>query len=302
MYCSLCGTKIEDNSNICPNCGSINQSYESLKKQETKEKNPIKVSIIISSVICGIVLLSLIVSFSIKFFKPKTAKTENNKKIVDNTTTKSDYIVKPINVKKLKVVKSSDESNNVEVVKMLHTKDEYSSKLFVLLKNNNSFPIYINCFFNYLDSDGMRVDRKINSGYILPSTNYVAVFENMTKEEYKSTNIEIKAEKVKSYLHVVDIDKNNLEVFKTDMSDIVARYNSTSDTELDLYYGIIYYKDDKIAFFDFSFASDVSKENKKDANFYISRFPNYDYNKDVSEYYDKYEVFVSGAVYKDSTY
>ena len=288
MKCSKCGNQIEENAKFCKNCGN-----EVVTKKSNN--NIIKILVIIASV----VLLFILGFLVFNLIKNHTGNNPEviNKEIDNNPP--SEYIKNDIDVSKLKIKADDERSKKIEVVKTIYNKRDHS--LVVLLKNNNSEPVSFDCFLNYYDSNNKRVDRTSEYGYINPGKYYVGIINNMTKEKYSSTGIEIQANKVKSYMHVVDIDNSSLNIMKEDDS-IKVSYTNPYDSDLSIYYGVLYYKNDKLVFFDHYIATTIKKDNAGVGSFSIYKFPNYSYDKKASDLYDRYEIFVSAATYKDSTY
>ncbi len=290
MKCTNCGNEIQNNIKFCNYCGT-----EVIKKSN---KNVIKIIII-----CFTIIIVLILGFLIgNLFINKVSGTKT-KKIVDNNSDdiNTSYIKNDIDVSKLNIKAGDEISKNIEVVKMIYDKEEFNHRLYILLKNNNNIPVSFDCFLNYYDKNKKRVDRTIEYGYVNPGKYYVAVLNNMTKEKYSSTGIEISAKKVKSYMHIFDIDSSSLNPIIEDDS-IKVSYQNNYDNDISIYYGILYYKNNELVFFDHSFATGIKKGDYGNGSFSIYRIPGYSYNKKASDYYDKYEVIVSGATYKDSTY
>ncbi|MBO6195272.1 MAG: zinc ribbon domain-containing protein [Bacilli bacterium] len=288
MFCKKCGYKIENDAKYCPSCG--------IEIIQDKKKSVLPL-IVVLSVIALIIIVALIIVINNMNHDDK--QLEKQTKEVKRT---SEYIKKKIDVSKIKVKNDNEISEKMEIVKMIYNESEFSSSIFILLKNNNDIPVQLNVFLNYLDKNNMRVDRTSNNGYVNPGKYIVLELNNMTKEEYSKTNIEIDAMKVRSYMHVLDISNDSIKSSVNSTNDIISTYTNTNENTLNIFYGIIYYKNNEIVFFDSSYSSDVKYNALGTANFYISKFPNYDYKKDINNYYDRYEVFISGATYKDSTY
>jgi len=190
--------------------------------------------------------------------------------------------------------------NEFELVDAFYAKS-YLGFLNVLIKNTSDKNADITIYLNYYDENGKRVDRTLDSAYVEAGKVIAVQLTNRTKEKFVKYDVSIDAKEYKSYFHKIDVSDSELQIEEVD-SNIRITYKNNSDHDFMAHGTVIYYKNDKIAYFDDVYLSGKPGETVEGKS-YLSSYSEFDYkNPKVSDYFDKYEFILSSAYYWDSDY
>lgn len=288
MKCKKCNQEVNSNASFCPNCGN----------KITNNSSKIVLIILLIVLLLGLVITGIILSPKLIDNKPKTKEIKQEiktSKVKDVLDENKYYYVADIDPKNIKVKNEDDLSKNIKIIKKIYKENH----LYILAKNNNGIPIMPTIYLNFYDKNNDRVDRSLDLGNAVDKDKYFLIdLWVRSEEDFVSYDISISCNKLKSYQHVIDEDKSLLNVNETEDS-IELTYKNTTNKELQVNATVIYYKNNKIYYFDDTVLFiDPNEEEKGTVGFY--QLPKYSYEKPKD--FDKYEIVITSVYYYDSEY
>lgn len=245
------------------------------------------------------------------YFKecPVNNCTEETEKKDDKTKSTSSYTYVQVDLNKLKVAKDSSDTNattdKIEIVKVLQgaeqtVYEDYSdpssakkiySGLVVVGKNNNDVTVDITFIFDFLDNNNRVIDYVYgNADSVKPGETFIVNISTMTKSDFSGYRLSYKTSHNKTYHTEANVSIDDFEVYEVDESfskSIKTKFTNSSDKDVHISFGIIYYKNGEIIFADTSEFYDAKPDSIKEHSFSSYRLG--------SRTYDRYKLVVFGA-------
>jgi len=290
MRCVNCNNKLNKGETFCNKCG---------KPVDKVTNNNIIIYIIVG-------IISMLIGFAIGFSINKKEAIECPKctEELNQDKKENEYgdiklpekVTKEINIDNIQFNYEDSLAQNIEIVSKLYR----NNQIYILAKNNNSEPLEVKSYLNFINDQNQRIDRTIDTEYVNSGKYFILSLTNAAKEEYKDVNVLLIANKIESYMHFVDIKDKDLKVLETS-KEMEIQYKNNTKNESNMKVTGIFYKDNKIIYFSDTYIttkpSDISK-----GSIYYGNFPNYTYNMNYKDLYDNYKIDISGSYYWDSEY
>lgn len=302
MKCNNCNSIINKGESFCSKCGQpVNNT--------TKKSNNI-----ITIIICIVCLLigfggGYLLGTKLSEKKvPSNIEELNNKEDNQNQDEDKDNtsidgkVAVDLDIETIGFEYESGSLQNIDVISR-YKKPSYEKNRYTymfLCKNNNDVALELTAYFNFMNESGQRIDRTIDTIRVNKGQYFVLEFNNKAKESYSNAKVSIKANKVKSYDHIVELTEKD---YKVDLvgNEIRVDYKNNTKNDLSIMALVIFYKDNKIIYFNDAFIN--SKVGTTESGkVYLSQLPGYDYNTPVNSLFDKYEVSISSSYYYDKEY
>ena len=304
MNCGNCGNPLEPNATFCNKCGTPVLQSNDVKVEKKKSKLVLVIVLFVVFLALGLGIGFFVGKKSVKQNKctsepaelKKEDKEEEKEEKSDSSWDNKKHDV--LDVSKIKTSGEDELGKNIEILEMSYK--ESGNYLYILAKNNNTIDVDYTFYLNYLDSKGTRVDRGLTMGYVGAGKTFVTRIYNSTSDDFSGVSVSVTGKAFKSYYHLVDVE-NKLDIVDSDKGVVVSFKNETKNN-VSIYLSIVYYKDNKIVYFEDSTISTVKPGLTENTTFSIYNLPGYSYDKVSKDLYDKYEVLVDSAFYYDTEY
>ncbi len=317
MNCKKCGSKLDEGTIFCANCGEKVIHVESVdigKINENNKNSNAKVIFII------IFIVGLLLSFCLGFFVGKRdnnksdvvkdnkdnseLKTEEKEDITSNSEKEYTFNLYDVNMKR-EVKDDKDLSKNITINKVFFNSKSKTSKYrdaYVYGKNNNVNAVKVKVEVEYYDVEGYRIARDVTEEIVYGGSFFV--FNISTQDDslgYKTLKLLYSAKKVESYYTIIDINKFEVKDIKLNDGNISVTMKNNSEVESKFNnIGCIYYKDGKEVFADVEAVIDIKPGEVAQATIYKYNLYLKEFDESKKIEYDTYKVFVFSSYNYDS--
>ena len=175
--------------------------------------------------------------------------------------------------------------SNIEYINAFYSNDK--NEINLVLKNNNKYPVALDLYFNYYDSNNFKIDYRSVSIKEVKANSIVVCSINLYKiPQFSGYTFTYKASDVKK-----NIIQYNLNKDKVVNKDNTFTVTNPFDNNLNVHLSILYYRNKKLVYADDLDIYDIEvKDNKKNS---------IDNKKLVTISYDRLEYIISSAYYEE---
>ena len=162
----------------------------------------------------------------------------------ENINSKNKYAKIDLKNLEYKAKDNTDLTKNIQII------DAYSysdSEMVIYAKNNNNVPVTISSELNFLDAEGYIIEYTYGSTPTVIKANsdfYITVYLKYT-EDYKTTNFEYSASKIKSIYEDINVTEKDIELMEEDIT-INALFKNKTGKDIMISGMCVYYNNNKV--------------------------------------------------------